>query len=65
MAMPNFNSGVGVLATYDVAGSGNLSTTNVGLLYSYDFNITKDWHIRPGSQFQILLPGSRYLFAGL
>ena len=28
-AMPNFNSGIGVLATYDVAGSGNLSTTNI------------------------------------
>ena len=36
MALPNFNSGIGVLAMHDVAGSGNLSTTNVGLLYSYD-----------------------------
>ena len=41
-AMPNFNSGIGVLATYDVAGSGNLSTTNIGLLYSYDFNINRN-----------------------
>ena len=47
-ALPNFNSGIGILATYDVAGQGNLSTTNLGLLYSYDFNINKEWHIRPG-----------------
>ena len=33
-ALINFNSGIGVLATYDVAGSGDLSTTNIGLLYS-------------------------------
>ena len=51
-AMPNFNSGIGVLATYDVAGSGELSTTSIGLLYSYDFSINREWHIRPGVQFK-------------
>ena len=51
-ALVNFNSGIGVLATYDVAGSGDLSTTNIGLLYSYDFNINEDWHIRPGVNFK-------------
>jgi type IX secretion system PorP/SprF family membrane protein len=51
-AMHNFNSGIGVLATYDVAGSGDLSTTNIGLLYSYDFNINREWHIRPGVNFK-------------
>jgi len=56
-AMPNFNSGFGVLATYDVAGSGNLSTTNIGLLYSYDFNINKEWHIRPGVNFKFYYLG--------
>jgi type IX secretion system PorP/SprF family membrane protein len=56
-AMPNFNSGIGVLATYDVAGSGNLSTTNIGLLYSYDFNINQDWHIRPGVNFKFYYLG--------
>ena len=56
-AMPNFNSGIGVLATYDVAGSGNLSTTNIGLLYSYDFNINKTWHIRPGVNFKFYYLG--------
>jgi type IX secretion system PorP/SprF family membrane protein len=56
-AMPNFNSGFGILATYDVAGSGDLSTTNIGLLYSYDFNINKEWHIRPGVNFKFYYLG--------
>ena len=56
-AMPNFNSGIGVLATYDVAGSGNLSTTNIGILYSYDFNINSEWHIRPGVNFKFYYLG--------
>lgn len=42
------SSGVGVLFFNDVAGSGNLSTTNIGLLYSYDFNIRRKVHVRPG-----------------
>lgn len=56
-AMPDFNSGFGVLATYDVAGSGDLSTTNIGLLYSYDFNINKEWHVRPGVNFKFYYLG--------
>ena len=56
-AMPSFNSGFGILATYDVAGSGNLSTTNIGLLYSYDFNINKEWHVRPGVNFKFYYLG--------
>ncbi|HLN21399.1 MAG TPA: PorP/SprF family type IX secretion system membrane protein [Bacteroidales bacterium] len=56
-AMPNFNSGIGVLATYDVAGTGELSTTNIGLLYSYDFNINREWHIRPGVNFKFFYQG--------
>jgi type IX secretion system PorP/SprF family membrane protein len=56
-AMPNFNSGIGILATYDVAGSGNLSTTNIGICYSYDFNINREWHIRPGVNFKFYYLG--------
>ena len=56
-ALPNFNSGIGILATYDVAGSGNLSTTNIGLLYSYDFNIDRNWHVRPGINFKFYYLG--------
>lgn len=60
-AMPNFNSGIGVLATYDVAGSGELSTTNIGLLYSYDFNLNKEWHVRPGVNFKFFYQGLDFL----
>ncbi len=56
-ALVNFNSGIGVLATYDVAGSGDLSTTNIGLLYSYDFQISNEWHIRPGVNFKFYYLG--------
>ena len=56
-ALPNFNSGIGILATYDVAGEGNLSTTNIGVLYSYDFNINRKWHIRPGVNFKFYYLG--------
>jgi type IX secretion system PorP/SprF family membrane protein len=59
-AMPNFNSGIGVLATYDVAGTGDLSTTNIGLLYSYDFNINRQWHIRPGVNFKFYYLGLNF-----
>ena len=48
----NFNSGVGLLLLRDVAGSGHLSTTNVGVVYSYDIQVGDLWHIRPGLQFK-------------
>lgn len=47
----NFNSGVGLLMLRDVAGSGELSSMNFGLLYSYDININDIWHVRPGIHF--------------
>ena len=46
-----FNSGVGVLLYQDVAGSGRLRTTSLGIQYSYDFSITESWHARPGLHF--------------
>jgi type IX secretion system PorP/SprF family membrane protein len=54
---PNVNSGFGILSTYDVAGSGDLSTTNIGLLYSYDFKITDKWNLRPGINFKFTYTG--------
>ena len=51
-ALHSFRSGIGLLATYDVAGTGNLSTTNIGLVYSYDFNINSEWHVNPGVNFK-------------
>jgi type IX secretion system PorP/SprF family membrane protein len=46
-----FKSGIGVLIFQDVAGSGKLRTTSLGIQYSFDFNITKTWHMRPGLHF--------------
>jgi type IX secretion system PorP/SprF family membrane protein len=47
----NFNSGFGLLFIRDLAGSGKLSTTNIGLQYSYDIKINNTWHVRPGVHF--------------
>ena len=46
-----FNSGLGILAWQDVAGTGRMRTTSVGLQYSFDFKITETWHARPGLHF--------------
>jgi len=46
-----FRSGLGILILRDEAGTGNLRSTNFGLQYSYDFEINKLWHIRPGMHF--------------
>jgi len=40
-----------VLAIRDQSGVGNLSLTNVGLQYSFDFQVNQDIHIRPGAHF--------------
>ena len=45
------NSGVGALFFKDEAGSGNLSTTNIGVMYNYDFKASHWVHIRPGMHF--------------
>lgn len=47
----SFNSGIGFLVLRDLAGSGNLSTTNFGVQYSYDIQINNWWHVRPGIHF--------------
>jgi type IX secretion system PorP/SprF family membrane protein len=52
-----FNSGLGVLFFQDVAGSGNLRTTSIGLQYSYDFKLTQTWHARPGMHFNYMERG--------
>jgi len=44
-------SGTGVLFLRDVAGSGNLTTTNISLLYNFDFRIRNTVHVRPGMAF--------------
>lgn len=48
---PNLNSGAGIMFLRDQAGSGKLSTTNIGLLYSYNFSISNKWELKPGINF--------------
>ena len=47
----NYNSGLGVILTRDQAGTGRLSNNNIGLLYSYNFQIDHRWTMRPGVSF--------------
>ncbi|UCG26794.1 MAG: PorP/SprF family type IX secretion system membrane protein [Bacteroidales bacterium] len=56
----NFNSGVGFLAFHDRAGSGRLNTTNLGLQYSYDIQVTNELHVRPGIHFLYTRIGLRF-----
>jgi type IX secretion system PorP/SprF family membrane protein len=44
-------SGVGLLAVRDQAGPGKLALTNIGGIYSFDFRVNEDIHIRPGAHF--------------
>jgi type IX secretion system PorP/SprF family membrane protein len=46
-----FSSGLGILAYQDIAGTGKMRTTSLGLQYSFDFRITETWHARPGLHF--------------
>ncbi|MBN2681759.1 MAG: type IX secretion system membrane protein PorP/SprF [Bacteroidales bacterium] len=50
---PSQSSGIGIFMIKDVAGSGNLSTTNLGLQYAFNFKVNHKWYIRPGLQMQV------------
>ncbi|MBN1950582.1 MAG: PorP/SprF family type IX secretion system membrane protein [Bacteroidales bacterium] len=52
-----FNSGVGILAYKDVAGTSQLGSFNLGLMYSYNFQIFHTYHLRPGISFFYLEHG--------
>lgn len=47
----HLNSGFGLLATADRAGSVTMSTTNIGFLYSYKVKLSNKWIITPGIHF--------------
>lgn len=47
----NMNSGVGVLFLNDVAGSGKLSTINIGLVYNYQIKLNDIYTLIPGMCF--------------
>ncbi len=47
--LDKYRSGLGLLILRDQAGEdGMVNATNIGLLYSYNFDINKHWSIRPG-----------------
>ncbi len=52
-----FNSGIGVLAYKDVAGTSQLGSVNIGIMYSYNFQVYNVWHIRPGLSFSYVEHG--------
>jgi type IX secretion system PorP/SprF family membrane protein len=47
----HFNSGFGLLAYKDAAGTGQLGTLNIGVQYSYNFKVFETAFIRPGIHF--------------
>ena len=49
----SINSGFGVVVMNDVIGSAKLASTSFAGLYSYRFNITDGWRIRPGISFSL------------
>ncbi len=53
----SFNSGVGVNCISDVAGSGKLGVTQLGVHYAYDLVLYNTWHLRPGLSFSYLEEG--------
>ncbi len=50
---PQYNAGIGFIILRDQAGTANLNKTNLGLFYSYNFRIKRDFTIRPGISFQM------------
>lgn len=49
--VPEFNSGFGILATTDKAGTVNLNSTSIGLVYSYKLVMSNKWVLSPGIRF--------------
>jgi len=49
--MPNINSGIGMLVSYDQAGSGALRSSTVAVQYAYEARIKRNWFFRPALQF--------------
>jgi type IX secretion system PorP/SprF family membrane protein len=46
----NISGGVGVLATHDQQGSGTISTTMLGLIYSYHLKLGRKWKLQFGAR---------------
>jgi type IX secretion system PorP/SprF family membrane protein len=46
-----YSSGLGFMFMNDYAGTGKYGNSSLNLLYSYDFIVLDQWHIRPGISF--------------
>jgi type IX secretion system PorP/SprF family membrane protein len=46
----NISGGVGVLATHDQQGSGTISTSMLGLIYSYHLQFSRKWKVQFGAR---------------
>ncbi len=55
--LSEFNSGLGLLFAKEQAGTGKMGTTELGLLYSYHFQIDKKIFIQPGIKFNYVTRG--------
>lgn len=49
--LPKLRSGIAALVYRDQAGAGNFAHTRFGLQYSYDVELDRYWHLRPGLMF--------------
>jgi type IX secretion system PorP/SprF family membrane protein len=48
--MDKFSSGIGLLVSRDEAAGGLINTTNIGINYNYNFNVSRKWRLSPGIQ---------------
>ena len=48
----DYSSGLGLLMVRDDQGGGQLTKMDIGLLYAYEFEVTRDIFVRPGIQFK-------------
>lgn len=53
----DFRSGLGFLGYKDAAGTGELGTFSMGILYSYNFQVFNNFQLRPGLHFSYLEHG--------
>lgn len=56
----DYRSGVGVIILRDDAGMGLLNVTNLGLNYSFNFDINREWSLRPGLQVYYYIKSTNY-----
>jgi len=58
--LEKYNSGIGLLILRDQTAGGIFNTSNIGLNYNYNFNITRNWKLSPGIQVYYYLKNIDY-----